>query len=287
MHMDMQRCSLIGCASALTLLLGGNTALGDVIYSEDFERESSIGQFWNSTNTTNYAGSYGNFLGRFGQDTVQLDLHSQVTGGGFNPPADGVTVTPIDSSLAGGRPIYNNEGGHGSTIIPPVDNQHQLDVSDSGGSIDEGLYYAGTYAVTFDVFFFDSWDGSYEVHGPDGFAVAVNGVTLFDELFDSHTLLNNFRLPDEEPGTAAGHGSWADYIYRDIELQFTTLESMDTFIVEFVGTPSQGMSDESWGIDNVRLSTVSRSESIPAPGSVAVLTVGLAMSRPRRRSRRG
>ncbi len=284
MKTGTQSSSFFKYATALALGFSAAPSLADLIYSEDFEQESSIGQFYSTTTTTNYTNGFGNFLGRFGNKTVRLNIQSEITGGAYFPSSQNNSVTAIDAILAQGRVNMESSGPPSQSSTPPLDDYPTLDLSNSGSTIDNGLYNPGVYNLTFDLYLFDSWDGGYELYGPDRFAVAVNGVTMFDELIDTRWPSNNFRLPDEELGTAAGNSMWEDYIYRDITIEFTITEATDIFIFDFIGTPTQGLNDESWGIDNVRVSTINRSVTIPAPSGVALLGTGLAFFSKRRRA---
>lgn len=280
MRTDMHRRTLLLCAPTLTLLLGAAPALADIIYSENFEHESLLNQYTNST-TSSLASPFGNFLGRFGNETITLTLQSEITGNGFTPPTHTFDITKIHDKVENGIPGLEQGGSSGSNGRPSLGDNPTLDVSDQGTTSD-GRYQPGNYTLTFDLYLFDSWDFNW-VHGPDSFAVEVNGERLFDEFLTTHDASYNFRLPDESPGTGAVNTQWYDLIYRDIELDFTTSEPMDTFDIAFIGTLNQSLADESWGLDNIRVAFNGRSASVPAPTGLALLGTGLGLCSRRRR----
>ncbi|MCA9303166.1 MAG: hypothetical protein KC996_03495 [Phycisphaerales bacterium] len=281
MRTDMHRRTLLLCAPTLTLLLNAAPALGDIIYSENFEHESLLTQYTGNLTTSSLAAPFGNFLGRFGNETVRLRLESEITGNGNAPSPHPYDITPIHDHLDNGIPQLDQSGGTGSQGSPPLGDNPALNVSDTGGTND-GLYQPGTYSLTFDLYLFDSWDFDW-AHGPDSFAVEVNGQRLFDELLTTHDASYNFRPPDEAPGTSAVNSRWYDMIYRDIEIVFTMSEPTDHLDFSFIGTLNQDLNDESWGIDNIRVAFNSRSAAVPSPGGLALLGSGLALGCKRRR----
>ncbi len=277
----MLRRSLCKVAPALPLLLLGASAQAD-IYSENFNLESSISGHWSNTSTSSLINPFGNFLGRFGSETVRLQLYSEETGGAGTPAAGGgdSKVNPfgnVDSVLGNttsSRSTPNQQPPNGSRTIPTIITG-VFDFADNNEEpADEDVYHAGSYTLSFDLYLFDSWDGGYLPHGPDSIAVEINGVEMFHELFDVHDQTRNFRLPDETPGASAVNSRWEDMIYRDITIEFTTSEVMDSFIIDFIGTTSEDLSDESWGLDNVRIFANSRASDVPTPSGLALL--GLA-----------
>ncbi|MEX0876372.1 MAG: hypothetical protein WD114_02840 [Phycisphaerales bacterium] len=269
------------------------------IYSTDFEQWSNPDGLWSSAIRSDLGGPYTTVLGRFASQTIDFNLiateqNTSGLGNGGGPGTDAFNLKVkkvgtdgpswqhgLDGSGGGGQP---GTGGSPSGDIPRVNLSDAL----QGGGSREVAFGPGTYALTFDLMIFDSWDADYEGYGPDSFAVDINGERMFDELFEVHWLPNNFRMADELPELNAFNSGWQDQIYRDISLSFEVTESMDAFSFSFIGTTSQAIHDESWGLDNVRVDYMgSRSASVPevpAPGSLALLAAGLGLSS--RRSRR-
>ena len=109
-----------------------------------------------------------------------------------------------------------------------------------------------SYTVLFDLDVIDSWDGD---GGPDWFNVIVDGTRLF------HYTFNNFGGSMTYPGTPdvgpveMGYGGWPDSIYRSMEVTFNA--SATSAQITFQGENLQGVGDESWGVDNVRVDRTS------------------------------
>ena len=110
------------------------------------------------------------------------------------------------------------------------------------------------YSLTFDLYAIDSWDGSNAINaGPDYFIVEVDGTEAFNEPIANNSTadLYSFRLPDET-GSFGFNPDHSDAIYRDISITFQA--SGETTEIRFLDDlVSQGLEDESWGIDNVEI----------------------------------
>lgn len=136
------------------------------------------------------------------------------------------------------------------------------------------------YSLGFDLYVIDSWDGSDAQWGQDRFNVKVNGVVMFSEFLDNRMDSPNttFRNPDVVEYLGFGNREMdRDAIYRGLTIDFVA--NGDTTTFAFFGSGLQGKSDESWGIDNVRVAMV------PAPaGGLALGAVGLTATRRRRRA---
>jgi len=107
-----------------------------------------------------------------------------------------------------------------------------------------------SYALDFDLYVLDSWDG---VAGPDYFNVAIDGTQRFHEIFsnyDGEPPVQPQTYPGSpEGGRHLGMGVYVDAIYRKIRVQFTA--GGTSAAVTFSGQNLQDLTDESWGIDNV------------------------------------
>ncbi|MFG0313458.1 MAG: hypothetical protein ACF8LL_04655 [Phycisphaerales bacterium] len=272
---------------------------------------------WSHHTRSELGGPYTNILGRFGNETVTLRLNATEAntaglgdsgagaGGGDGSGGGGQGDRPFNLQS---RPVladrirvpYPDDGGGGNGGNRPPDNPFSFDYDgpkfDLGGGWNGGGdppddrvgFTAGTYALKFDLMLFDSWDADSVNFGPDKFAVNINGVKVFDEFLQIHHLPDNFRMPDEIPTQNAYNNAWQDLIFRDITLYFDIATKTDHFDFSFVGTLDQGLADESWGIDNIRVEAVGRVASmsspvVPTPASLTLLAGGIGLMTKRRR----
>ncbi len=114
-----------------------------------------------------------------------------------------------------------------------------------------------TYSLTFDLYTIDSWDGNAAPYGPDAFKVSVDGVVQFDHTFihDSSWMNRQYTYP--YPPDASAHfgfnGIHKDGIFRAVEVVFVASNSVTTltFTGSLTDEGSNGIDDESWGIDNL------------------------------------
>jgi hypothetical protein len=121
------------------------------------------------------------------------------------------------------------------------------------GSLLPSLNVSGTpgetYYLFFDFYAIDSWDGDNTTYGPDRLFVDVDGVRLFD-----HSYSYREDFPDDNPFPMESQGNygfsyWPEEVYRRVYVRFTPAASLTT--IEFSTTQMQGLSDESFGLDNV------------------------------------
>jgi hypothetical protein len=135
------------------------------------------------------------------------------------------------------------------------------------------------YTLLFDFYAFDSWDG-HTTTSPDRFMVEVDGETMFDESFSNTPgRPQTFREPDMARANIGGRTSAPDAIYRNISLTFEAPAIADMKSrIRFLDGGLGGYSDESWGIDNIRLTY----RVVPTPGAVGLALVGSVLMMRRR-----
>jgi hypothetical protein len=178
------------------------------------------------------------FNGRFSNAGVELRLPAP-------PPPEGADQ-PGDQNNQGGD---NHGGGGGGGGEPPYN----------------------LFTLWFDLYLVDSWDGENPRNGPDRLEVLANGESVFRETFtNDEGLWQSFRGPDDGPRHIGFRDLWKDSIYRDIDVSFTIDESDTQLVIRWQDLGLQGMSDESWAIDNVRVAYT----AVPAPGSMALAACG-------------
>lgn len=134
------------------------------------------------------------------------------------------------------------------------------------------------FTLRFDLYIIDSWDGDDIGAGPDRFQVNLNGASIFNHSFANQHDLYDYRAPDVGPTHLGFNSAFKDSIYRGITLPFNP-GTANPIVFSFHDTTTQGVNDESWGIDNVTVSY----RTVPAPGSLAMLSLaGFATTRRRR-----
>jgi hypothetical protein len=218
-------------ASLVVLAALAPSALGNVIYSNDFE-SGVIGPEWSSNTYTSEAPIFTRFNGRYSPGYTELTLaHPNVT-----TPANGL--------------------GDGLT----------------------------RFRLNFDLYAIDSWDGDAvaeyapSLMGPDSFRVLVNGDIVFDEtLSNMPGASQTMRQPDVGPTHLGYNSTYLDSIYRGISVEFT-VPAGEPLVIRWEDSGIEGLTYESWGIDNVTVSVM----SVPTPGSIALLLAGVATLRRRR-----
>ncbi len=137
----------------------------------------------------------------------------------------------------------------------------------SGDSTGGGKH--NLFTLTFDLFILDSWDGLEPTNGPDRFIVKANTVEKFNEAFSNVGTTQTYRRPDVGPMQLGFDGRYNDSIYRKVAVDFTVPDN-EPIKLEFHGTALQGITDESWGMDNVQVSY----QVVPAPGAAGLAGLG-------------
>jgi len=207
-------------------------------------------------------------------------------------------VTNVDS--ANGKQRFLGEfGGPVIVAAPPYDPQHFVRVSETVTLTLTNLKPHSLVTVSFDLYVLKSWDGNNPNYGPDRWSLNVGGgATLLDTTFSNNLKTGvydsspqNFPTSNSLPQTSAaavnslGYSFYGDVIYH---LTFTFPHAGDTLVLNFSSSmfEGKGTDDESWGLDNVRVSSnqdkfVAVSATAPgvalAPNSLgSIYGIGLA-----------
>lgn len=228
-------------AAAAGALAAGSVWAGPIlIYAEDFET-LPLGSEWSTNTVTTSHALLTRYAGRYSESqSISLKL----------PPFLDIGI-PGDDEPGDPPPGDDGPGGGGGT----------------------------GYLLVFDLYVIDSWDGSSTAWGPDHFQVVVNGEVVFDETFANQHSNQSYRAPDVGPTHLGYNGAYKDSIYYDIPVAFELDGPVDLLHIKFRGLDLQGLVDESWGIDNVRLYLV------PTPASMALLGLAALTVASRRRVR--
>lgn len=144
-----------------------------------------------------------------------------------------------------------------------------------------GLAAHTAVRLQFDLYQFATWDGSNGFYGPDYFT--LSGDVTFSETFTNHQGVQTYAgIGDvflNSPGTAlSGYGdSNATQAFfglgpSSIGSFFQIAHSGSVFTVTFSGL---GLTDEQWGIDNVKVYLETSDVSpVPEPSSITLLALG-------------
>ncbi|MDF7800708.1 FG-GAP-like repeat-containing protein [Pontiellaceae bacterium B1224] len=112
------------------------------------------------------------------------------------------------------------------------------------------LTIGAAYSVFFDLYIIDTWDG-----GADRFNVDIAASNVFSHSFHYNASSQTYPEPPDFGPVNYGFGGTGDSVYRNIEVVFTAVSNSSP--ISFYGSGLQAVSDESWGIDNVVVETLS------------------------------
>jgi hypothetical protein len=167
-----------------------------------------------------------------------------------------------------GRQRFLGEFG-GPVIVgaPPYDAQHFVTVEETITLTLRDLKPHTLVTVAFDLYILKSWDGNNRTYGPDRWRLRVqDGPTLLDTTFSNNPKtgadLSQQNYPatnsPQQSGAVAvntlGYTFYGDSIYH---LSFNFPHTADTLALNFWSSlfEGKGTQDESWGLDNVRVSS--------------------------------
>jgi hypothetical protein len=141
-----------------------------------------------------------------------------------------------------------------------------------------GLPAHDSLDVEFLMAIIDSWDGTANFPGPDFFNVRVDGNTVFSHTFAIQSGVSDYVPPAGgmlSGGSNLGFSGFNDQafnMYLEPVLHSIAHTASSVTIDWFAsGGGWQGTTDESWGIDNVRITT---NLSVPEPASLALSCIG-------------
>ena len=194
------------------------------------------------------------------------------------------TVATVTSP--NGRERFLGEfGGPAIVAAPPFDPQHFVRVDQTVTLTLRDLKPHTFMTVAFDLYVLKSWDGNNQNYGPDRWSLRVqSGPTLLDTTFSNNPKTGadlsqqNYPVANrpQQSGAASvntlGYAFYGDSIYR---LNFNFPHADDTLILNFSSSlfEGKGTDDESWGLDNVRVSSNSDAALV---ASAAAPSIGLA-----------
>jgi hypothetical protein len=153
-----------------------------------------------------------------------------------------------------------------------------------------GLPAHTSASVALDLYIIQSWDGSNTSVGPDRWIAAVSGgstlldttfsVTGFDQCYPANCPANNpAHGGADEPNNSLGYAFFGDNVYHldtATHPSFTFAHSGSTLAITFQALGLQGITDESWGIDNLSVDLALVTPGVPEPGTLLLVGGGLA-----------
>ncbi len=187
-------------------------------------------------------------------------------------------------------------GVQGYSGLGPVGNQFSGNFlrSATGNTVTlslAGLPAHDTISLEFLFAAIDSLDGTGTFPAGDFFKIVFDGVTLFSESFANASpsqiqsyvspagveLARHIDLGFSGPGsfyTDSAYNFGADPLFAN----FAHTGSTATIDFFMFGPGNQSLEDESWAMDNLRVSvtTIDRTATVPEPASLALLGIGLA-----------
>jgi hypothetical protein len=193
------------------------------------------------------------------------------------------TVSSV-ASPNGRQRFLGDFGGPVIITAPPYDSQHFVRVDETVTLTLRALKPHTFMTVEFDLYILRSWDGNNRTYGPDRWRLSIqDGPALLDTTFSNNPKVGadlsqqNFPVDNsaQQSGAASvntlGYAFYGDSIYH---LSFNFPHTGSTLVLHFSSSlfEGKGTDDESWGLDNVR---VSSNWDAPLAGSAAVLSIGL------------
>lgn len=180
------------------------------------------------------------------------------------------TILNVDSPNAAQR-FLGELGGPVIVKAPPYDRTHFVRVDESIDLSLDTLPPHRSMTLTFDLDVLKSWDGDSPTYGRDRWTVALaGGPVLLDTTFSNNRKTStegsfqSYPAPGSAPQTGAtavntlGYGYW----FGDATYHFTftfahaapsaTL-TFSSSLFEGKAEPARATRDESWGLDNVRV----------------------------------
>jgi len=150
--------------------------------------------------------------------------------------------------------------------------------------------------VMFDAYILQSWDGVGADGGPDRFRFVGDGTTILDTTFSNVAgKQQDFGGAGSPPRTGAAESNTLGYSFIGdtvYSFDFTFAHTDASLVLDFIGSGLQGLSDESFGIDNVRVELLGDGDGgggggeVPEPATLALFGLGLAgLGLARRRKR--
>jgi hypothetical protein len=188
---------------------------------------------------------------------------------------NGLSCSTLQSCFIG-TDVNLNEGSQGYAAVPGFDSLFARGTSISASL--QGMPAHTTVSIDFLLAVIDSWDGLTGGFSPDIFEVRVDGVTVFSagyDIFDPNdqSPVRGTQLAYDAP---LGFSGWNDAAYdlASVPALHGIAHSNSDMFVEFLFPNTQGVDDESFALENLRISA--NTIDVPEPSVLVLLGLGLA-----------
>jgi hypothetical protein len=143
-----------------------------------------------------------------------------------------------------------------------------------------GIPTHDSITVNFDLILWDSWDGENTRWGKDYQGLQADNTQVYEYTFSNFSQTNqtNPDLSRQLYGKFGGNQRWQDSLYENYNDGFTFDHTASTLTLSFYGRHLQGLQDESWSLDNIRVSTGGSGQTapVPEPATMLLFATGLA-----------
>jgi hypothetical protein len=253
---------------ALFAVVGETRGLADDVYFNDFN------------------GPVGSKFPEWTASPVKFTSTTNPPGAGVLPPP---TVTNCESTNRAQR--FLGEFGGPRIGVPGDPGYNRTRVEQTISLTLSNLPPHDALKVSFDLYVLKSWDGNSPTYGPDRWGLNVaGGPTLLETTFSNNPKVStqgsdqNFPRPQSPPRTGAaatntlGYKFFGDSVYP---LAFTFAHTGTRLTLNFSSSlfEGKGTADESWGLDNVRVTTT----TLPAGAGKPATEIQTAPSRSEKR----
>ena len=206
-------------------------------------------------------------IGQMDSQSFTINLPAQSAEGAYTVNIGPAITNQAGSPMTGGAfsPVYSIDfetgadaaWSRGETLSNSVPTRYLGEFSnDSATLLLSGLPPHSQLRLMWDSLIIDTWDGNL-APGPDYFGLNINGQPqpAWEYTFHSsgNPLVQSYPFWPDVSGANFANLANPDSIYRNLSLDVPhTSEALE---VSFYGRNLQGVTDEGWGIDNVRVLT--------------------------------
>lgn len=232
-------------------------------------------------NTTNFTDSFSFTVSDGYATTASSSFNFSITPSNVAPVIDGWTLVSSENFESGATGWSDNLTTSGGTYLSKFLGRHSQEAGVQNTYKTYTLSGAESYTVIeFDMYKIDSWDGeAFKVFVDDSQIISINLINnSFATPVDGTSGAVSYTVQEMTPFLANfAFGTWNEQIFR-----FTLTvnnSAAATIKLGFSSTLDQAITDESWGVDNVKVYEVA-SGGTPAPlGIVENSSIGTVVGK--------